>query len=366
MVEDHVNYHAWTISAGSEQTLTQLPDNLTDLPDFARRDTPFDLVADVLATIRLSGALFLRAEYTAPWAYESASCADMIDFFHLRTTRLILFHIINEGQCWLRLSNGEKLRVSAGEVVVLPYGHDHVMANTATRSIPTAPITSVMPPPPWQQFSQINAGGGGTRTSVICGYLACDDPFFDPLIGTLPPVFSVRPPDGPAAAWVQASIQYALNAATGHQPAPQSVAIRLPELLFSEVLRLYAESGHDVGHDVGTGWLAALRDPIVGRALLELHAEPAHKWTLDELARRVASSRSTLNERFVRLLGRAPMRYLSEWRLQVAADLLRKTNLSAATVAFRVGYESEQAFNRAFKRAVGSPPAQWRQQALSA
>ncbi len=206
----------------------------------------------------------------------------------------------------------------------------------------------------------IRSGGGGARTAVVCGYLQCDDPIFDPVIGTLPPLFSVKPPDGPAATWIAASVQYALAASTGYRPSPQQLAIRLPELLFSEVLRLYVESGSELQ----TGWLAALRDPLVGPALLELHAEPIRKWTVSELARRVASSRSTLNDRFVRLLGRAPMQYLGEWRLQVAADLLRRTTLSAAMVGYRVGYESEEAFSRAFKRAVGCPPAQWRQRAL--
>ncbi|HEU0027501.1 MAG TPA: AraC family transcriptional regulator [Ktedonobacterales bacterium] len=341
----------------------QTPDELTDPLDFVRRTAPLDLVADVLAAVRLSGAIFLRAEYTAPWAYESAPCDDLVELLQLRRQRLILFHIISEGQCWLRLRSGEQLQVSAGEVVILPYGHVHTMSSmSSAQPWRPVPITSVMPSPPWGPFSMINSGSGGARTSVVCGYLQCDDPIFEPVMGTLPPLFSVRPPAGPAAAWVAASIQYALDASTAPHPTRQSVAVRLPELVFSEMLRLYVESKPQLE----TGWLAALRDPVVGPALLELHAEPSRKWTVEELARRVASSRSTLNERFSRLLGRAPMQYLSEWRLQVAAGLLRSTTLSAALVAYRVGYESEAAFNRAFKRALGSPPAQWRQRAVSA
>jgi transcriptional regulator GlxA family with amidase domain len=132
--------------------------------------------------------------------------------------------------------------------------------------------------------------------------------------------------------------------------------------VLSEALRLYAESAPHLH----VGWLAALRDPVVGPALRELHGDLARKWTVEELARRGATSRSSLSERFVRMLGRAPVQYLTEWRLQVAADLLRSTTLSAAMVAYRVGYESEEAFNRAFKRALGSPPAQWRLRERSA
>jgi transcriptional regulator GlxA family with amidase domain len=196
----------------------------------------------------------------------------------------------------------------------------------------------------------------------VCGYLHCDDPLFAPVIGALPPLFSVQPPAGPAAAWVAASIQYALAASLGRQPSSSNLAVRLPELLFNEVLRLYVESNSPLG----LGWLAAVRDPLVGPALIELHTEPAYKWTVEELAHRVACSRSTLNERFVRLLGRAPIQYLSEWRLQLAGSLLRDTTLSVAAVAYQVGYESEEAFNRAFKRAMGKPPAQWRQSVTGA
>lgn len=339
--------------------MTHPPNKLTEPPDSARQTTPLNLVTDALSTVRLSGAIFLRAEYTAPWAYESPPSADLTAILRPQAQRLILFHIVEEGQFWLRLSSGEELRASQGEVVVLPYGHQHVMGSA--ESVQPIAIASLLPAPPWKEFPVIRYGGGGTRTSVVCGYLHCDDPIFAPVIGALPPLFSVRPPTGPAAAWVTASIQYALDASMGRQLPPSSVAVRLPELLFSEVLRQYVENGSPLG----MGWLAALRDPIVGPALIELHAAPAHRWTVEELARKVACSRSTLNERFVHVLGRAPMQYLSIWRIQLAGSLLRDTTLSAASVAYQIGYESEEAFSRAFKRAMGAPPAQWRQSAAS-
>jgi AraC-like DNA-binding protein len=273
--------------------------------------------------------------------------------------RLILFHIIAEGRCRIRLARGEYLEASEGEVVVLPYGEQHVMGSA--EQVPPVPIGSLLPAPPWEQFPVIRYGGGGVKTSVVCGYLHCDDPIFDPVVRALPPLFSVRPPAGPAATWVAASIQYALDVSGEHQPRSSDLAVRLPELLFLEVLRLYAENAPP--HLAG--WLAALHDPVVGRALVALHAEPARAWTAENLAWCAACSRSTLNERFGRLLGRAPMQYLSEWRLQLAAGLLRDTPIGVAEVAHRVGYDSEAAFNRAFKRAMGTPPAQWRRTAQS-
>ncbi len=339
--------------------MTRTPNELTDLPDRAPGSAPVDLLTDVLAAVRLAGAVFLRAEYTSPWAYESPPSAALTSILRPGAKRLILFHIIAEGSCWISVNSGDRLEVSEGDVVVLPYGEQHLMGSAEL--VPPVPIASLLPVPPWQQFPVIRYGGGGGRTSVICGYLHCDDPIFDPVVGALPPLFSVRPPAGPKAAWVAASIQYALDASDGHDARAGGLPVRLAELVFVEILKLYIDSASPQL----SGWLAAVHDPIAGLAMAALHADPARKWTLDELAAHAACSRSTLNDRFGRLLGRAPMQYLNDWRLQVAAGLLRDTTLGVAGVAYRIGYESEEAFNRAFKRAMGSPPAQWRQSAAA-
>jgi AraC-like DNA-binding protein len=306
-----------------------------------------------MSRIHLAGAIFLRAEYTAPWACESPRASELLRLLRCRARRLVLFHIIAEGSCWIRLSSGAYLEASEGDVLVLPYADQHAMG--AGERTPAVPIASLLPAPPWLEVPVIRQGGGGTRTSVVCGYLHWDAPFFEPLVNSLPPVFTVRPPAGPAADWVKATIKYALDISALPSTAG-GPALRLVELLLREVFRLYMQSGPP---HLG-GWLAALDDPIVGRALAELHSEPARAWTLGELAGRSACSRSTLNERFGCLVGRAPMQYLAEWRLLVAAQLLQETRLGASAVAHRVGYKSETAFNRAFKRAMGKPPAQWR------
>lgn len=335
--------------------MTRTPKELTHPPNHFRQSAPVDLLAEVLARVRLAGAIFLRAEFSAPWAYESPPSEQLVGLLP-PVTRLILFHIIASGRCWMRAGSGETVEVGEGDVVVLPYADQHIAGSPAQTD--PVPIGQILPAPPWQRFPAIAYGGGGEQTTLICGYLDCADPIFDPVLRALPSLFTVRPPAGPAAAWVAASIQYALEAAEGRRGITSGAMVRLPELLFSEVLRLYVESGPPLQ----TGWLAALQDPVVGPALVDLHSEPGRRWTVDELARRSASSRSTLNERFSRVLGRAPMQYLGEWRLHIASRMLRDTTLSASMVAHRVGYESEEAFNRAFKRAMGSPPAQWRQQ----
>jgi AraC-like DNA-binding protein len=311
-----------------------------------------DLLNEVLSRIHLDGAIFLRAEYTAPWACESPTASELQRLLQSDARRLVLFHVVAEGSCWIRLRSGEQLEAREGDVLVVPYADQHAMG--VADHMPPIPISSLLPAPPWDELPVIRNGGGGDRTSVVCGYLHCEAPLFDPVVNALPPLFLVRP-SGPVADWIQASIRYALDA-PGCAAGVDKLAVRVPELVFREVLRLYVQSGPP--HL--SGWLAALDDPIVGLALAALHHEPARAWTLDELAGRAACSRSTLSNRFSRLVGRAPMQYLAEWRVQLAGQLLWETTLGVAAVAYRVGYESEAAFNRAFKRAKGMPPAQWR------
>jgi hypothetical protein len=162
-------------------------------------------VNDVLATIRLSDALYLRAEFTAPWAHESPAPDALVRFLRARRQRLVVLHIIVEGSAWIRLDSGEELWASVGEVVVLPYAQRHIMGSA--RAVPPVAVTALPPPVPWGPVSRITYGGGGERTSLVCGYLTCGDSMFEPVISALPPVFTVKPPDGPAAAWVSASIR---------------------------------------------------------------------------------------------------------------------------------------------------------------
>jgi transcriptional regulator GlxA family with amidase domain len=192
---------------------------------------------------------------------------------------------------------------------------------------------------------------------VVCGYLRGDAILFDPVLRALPSLFVVRPPEGPAAAWVTASVEYAMSDPVINLGDAGHADRRLAESVFTEILRLYLE---DRSNARLTGWLGAMRDPVVGRALALLHADPARAWTVADLAAAVATSRTVLTDGFVRLLGMPPIRYLTEWRLNLASGLLRSTDDGVGEIAFRVGYASEAAFSRAFKRAFGQSPAHWR------
>jgi AraC-like DNA-binding protein len=334
--------------------MTETPLQATETPDPASAGAgSFELVSQVLDLVRLGGALFLRAEFRAPWAYESPPGRELAEALLPGAGSLVLFHIIGEGRCWIALDDGLKHELQRGDVVVMPYGDQHSVGFPDDAE--PVSITTLLPEPPWQEFPVIDYGGDGDYTLIVCGYLQGDDVLFDPLLRALPSLFVVRPPAGPAATWVSASIEYALMASQSPQGASR-MNQRLPELLFSEVLRLYLESSDA---DL-TGWLAALRDPVVGRALSLLHAEPARDWSVTELAAAVAVSKTVLVDRFGELLGRPPVRYLTEWRLNLASGLLRTTDLGVGEIGAKVGYNSEEAFSRAFKRELGKAPAHWR------
>lgn len=216
-------------------------------------------------------------------------------------------------------------------------------------------IAQILPMPPWHELPVVaRIDGGGTPTRVLCGYLHCDDMLFDPMLQALPRLIHVRASDEPAAQWRTASAQYALEQTA--RPGASELCARIPELVLVDCLQQYAAT-LPAEH---TGWLAALRDPVVGRALALMHAQPIEAWTVERLAQQIAVSRSVLADRFTQAIGLPPMKYLVQWRLRIAADLVRNTDTGIAEIAGRVGYESEAAFSRAFKRQYGASPASWR------
>jgi len=217
-------------------------------------------------------------------------------------------------------------------------------------------IGELLAPPPWSTLLRITHGGGGAQTSILCGYLHSDDRLFDPEANVFPEVFVVHPPTGAAANWVRTSIEYAMTQTDYASPTDGRVSTRIPEFLLIEVLRLYLASAPGADHD----WLAALHDPVLGPAMAAMHRQPEHKWTVAELAAQASVSRTALDERFHTVLRRPPIRYLNEWRMYIAQDLLATTDLTVAAVARRVGYDAEEAFSRAFKRHLGQSPRGWR------
>ncbi len=321
-------------------------------PDLAA--TP--LLHDALEQIRLEGAIFFRTELTEPFAFESTPSA-LADQLHPGAERVILFHIVARGSCWVAGDDGERHLAERGDVIVLPYGDHHVIGGTSTAA--WVPITELMRPLPWDDLPAIRHGGGGARVDLVCGYLVSDDPLFDPALQVFPPAFVVRLADGAARGWVQASVTYAASENVPSNASSSVASKRLPELVLIEVLRHHLASAPAADH----GWLAALHDPVLAPALALLHGDPARRWTVAELAAEVAVSRSVLDERFRDVLGRSPIRYLTEWRMHLAEELLDTTVLGVVPIARRVGYESEEAFSRAFKRAHGESPGRWRARA---
>ena len=307
-----------------------------------------------LARLKLDGAIFFRGEFSERWAYESPSTeGDFAEGLRPGSRRLILFHIVAAGSCWIATLDGDRHWATEGDVIVLPYGDPHRMGGRAPAD--AVPIFSLITPPPWEELPVLRHGEGGERTEVVCGYLHSEDPLFDPGMAALAPAFVVRPPPGPAATWVRSSIDYALMLSSPAPEAPPG-STRLPELLLTEILRLHLASAPAIER----GWIGALRDPVLAPALARLHAEPERRWSVAELAAEASVSRSLMDERFRQVLGRPPIRYLFEWRMRLAADLLASTDLTAAQVSRRVGYESEEAFSRAFKRRHGASPSLWR------
>jgi AraC-like DNA-binding protein len=323
-------------------------DRVTGPPD--RDPTYADVLQTSLERLRLEGAVFLRAEYREAWTYESMTGPATADLLRPGTDRVILFHVVASGTCWVAVGDGPQHWASAGDVIVLPYGDQHRMGGLEDADV--VPISTFMPATPWAQMPVLRHGSDGLETDVVCGYLHSRDPLFDPELRALPPVFVVTP-TGPAAQWVRANIDYALE-----QTAAGSLGIptRLPELLLVEVLRLHLASAPAADQ----GWAAALRDPVLAPALAAMHRRPDLRWTVELLARESLVSRSLLDARFREVLGRSPIRYLAQWRMHVAQDLLSTTDLGVLAIAHQVGYDAEEAFSRAFKRSLGSSPSAWR------
>jgi AraC-like DNA-binding protein len=306
---------------------------------------------DALRGLRLDGAIFFRSEFTEGWGYESLSRQDMVEFLVPGRNRLIMFHIVATGSCWISVDD-DRHWARKGEVIVLPYGDQHRVGGVEPAELVS--IDTLFDPPPWDELPVVRYGAGGDRTDIVCGYLHSDDPLFDPTLKALPSVFVVTPPEGPSSTWVEASIDFAV--AGGSAMRDDAHSTRLPELLLVEMLALHLASAPASNQ----GWIAALRDPVLAPALGAIHSEPERRWTVTDLAAVAMVSRSILDERFRTGLGHSPIRYLTDWRMHVAEGLLKETRLTVGTIARRVGYESEEAFSRAFKRRHGISPGQWR------
>jgi AraC-like DNA-binding protein len=323
-----------------------------------------DVLSDVLAAVRFTGAVFLDMELHAQWAYITAPARAIADVLMPDADHVIPYHLVTEGSCYARLLDGDPVKLGAGDVVLFPAGDRHMLAAASEAALRLKPIEitgeSLHGLLRRGEITAFKKGRVGKTTRIACGYLACDRRLAEPILLSLPRLLSVRVRDRGAAAWVQSSIRHSVAESRSLRPGSAIVLARLSEVLFAEAVRRHMEQ-IPPGH---SGWLAALRDRYVGRTLSLLHGRPAHPWTVDELARKVGLSRSALGQRFSALIGAPPIQYLTRWRISLAATRLRESNVPIMRIAQDVGYESEGAFNRAFKRELGLPPATWRKRAL--
>lgn len=322
-----------------------------------------DALSDVLKSVRLEGAVYINAEFTAPWCVQSRFGLASVRARLAGAEHVMFFHFLTEGRCKVRLADGkEELDVAAGDLVLFPNEDRHLMGS----DLHLAPVetASLIDPQAAAQTEliQMRHGGGGAATRFVCGYLACNRSVCRPLLEALPRVLRIPIGEGPASVLLRELLRMGVLESSTVRPGAQSMLAKLSELMFVDALRRYVESMPPGGK----GWLAGVRDAQVGRALALLHAKPEWPWTVDELAREAALSRSALADRFVALVGEPPMQYLMRWRLALAAQKLRSAREAIGRVAERSGYESEAAFSRAFKREFGMPPAAWRKAATQA
>jgi AraC-like DNA-binding protein len=325
-----------------------------------------DTLSDVLRTVRLRGAVFYYVTGTGRWAAEAPASQAIAAAVMPEAEHVIQYHVVVSGECWAALVGEAPARLSSGDVVLFPHGDAHVMSSapgmraepnvnwyyeTKLDQLPFAVAYNGVSPP------GAEPPNADSDTTLVCGFLGCDVRPFNPLIATLPRMLHLRSEAGAGEiGWITRFMQQAVAESAAKRPGGEAMLARMSEMMFVDAVRRFVDG---LPPD-STGWLAGLLDRHVGRTLALMHERPALAWTIDDLGREAGLSRSALHQRFVQLIGQPPMQYLTNWRMQIASGLLRNTSATVAGIALDVGYDSEAAFARAFKRVVGVPPATWR------
>jgi AraC-like DNA-binding protein len=331
--------------------MIETPPSFADTPG---RPAAADVLSEMLHAVRLTGAVFFNGSFTAPFRIVSPKRFDeRTPLAHLH--HISIFHLVAHGGCTFETATGKRRDVGRGDILLIPFADAHKFWRGNATEI--AYIPDLVQPGPIEGMLTARYGGGGEETRLVCGYLESSEFLFAPVFRTLPEVLVEHTGDGRIGELIASTVREIIALVDAATPGSQLMLGRLMEMLFVEVLRRHIArlpSGSQ-------GWFAAINDPIVGRALQLVHADPGRRWTAESLAREAGSSRTVLAERFNALLGRPPIDYVTSWRIQLAAERLRGTEAGIGKIAADVGYESEAAFNRAFKRVTGVTPGRWRE-----
>ena len=315
-----------------------------------------DAFSQILSGVVLKGALFFNAEFSAPWGFIAPAGRELARLLAPDAQHLLIYHFLVEGSGVVRLGNDVPIRLEPGDVIVVPHGDPHEMCSTHGVALKLSEAMKAKLQA--HDLSPLQTGGGGDLARFVCGFMVCDPLLCRPILRSLPRAFKVNLRTDRSGHFLENAMLHLVEETASGDVGSEAVLAKMSEALFVDTLRRYLASLPQQE----VGWLAATRDPIIGKSLMLLHTRTPHPWTIAELAREVGLSRSSLVERFTKYLSEPPMAYLTHWRLQLAARALASTSRGVAEIAEDVGYESEAAFNRAFKREFGSPPARYRKE----
>ncbi|ODR91214.1 AraC family transcriptional regulator [Sinorhizobium alkalisoli] len=333
--------------------MSDTPERLTDPPSVKKGKRSLEALLDLLRAMRLTGGIFLDAKFSAPWSVSAKVAPEDCAPFTVAPRHIIAYHYVTEGRCLLKVGDERPIEVESGEIVVLPRNDRHVIASAMN----LRPVSAdhLIQAAPEGGPAKIVHGGGGERTSILCGFLG-NDLAHNALIALLPSVLKLDATDGASGDWIKGTFHFAARELAAGQANSPMILAKLAELLFMEAVRRYLAFQPTSAN----AWAAGMQDQVIGRALGLLHGQIARRWTTEDLARELSVSRSAFAERFTRAIGEPPMRYLARQRFEQASAQLKETADPIARIAYDVGYESEEAFSRAFRREYGMPPAAWR------
>ena len=315
-----------------------------------------DALSEALDAVRMTSALVLNAECSAPWGFTSPDPATLMPLLAPDAERLVMYHLMIEGDARARIAGMPEVSLVPGDIAIIPHGDAHTFSNGSPPRL--LDLTSDLFANA-SDLSLMKFGGGGATTRFVCGYFGCERRAERLFLAGLPQIIKINIRGDAAGRWLEDSMRHLASEVGDTRPGNRVLLSKMAETLFIEAMRRYMEQLTPEQ----TGWLAAAKDPVVGRALALLHRDPRHSWTVAELAAQTGASRSVVTERFAHLLGESPLAYLARWRMQLAARLLESTRNTIVQTAAEVGYESEAAFSRAFSREFGLPPARYRKQA---